>query len=206
MGRRGEAGTDHEVRRYRVAGRARAQGGGSAGPAGRGPHGQGVRQVRRGEARGEPGAWVGRRGPKRGAHYSGRVALLLVPEEAVSPGILGFMVVFAIGLALFFLIRSMNRHIGRIQAPREADIEQAEWERRQAARRRSGDPDAGGDAETDAAAAGDGTGAAGARGTGSSGAATSDEGTAGEEASGGRGRGDDEPGGGTSGGAEDAPR
>jgi hypothetical protein len=77
------------------------------------------------------------------------VALLLVPEDAVSPGILGFTLVFALGLALYFLIRSMNKHISRIKAPREDDLKQAEWERRQEESKRSatgddkGEPDDG---------------------------------------------------------------
>lgn len=74
-----------------------------------------------------------------GRHYSGNVPLLLVPEADVSPGILGFTVVFALGLALYFLIRSMNKHIGRIEAPREEDLKQAEWERQQAERKRAED-------------------------------------------------------------------
>lgn len=73
------------------------------------------------------------------------MALLLVPEDAVSPGILGFTLVFAIGLALYFLIRSMNKHIGRIKAPREADLKQAEWERRQEESKRSATGDDKGD-------------------------------------------------------------
>jgi hypothetical protein len=55
-----------------------------------------------------------------------------VDEDMVSPGLLGLLVVVALGVALVFLIRSMNKQISRIQAPREADLEQAEWDRRQA--------------------------------------------------------------------------
>ncbi|WP_160330457.1 hypothetical protein [Sphaerimonospora mesophila] len=33
------------------------------------------------------------------------------------PGILAFLVIAAIGLALFFLIKSMNRQIAKIQTP-----------------------------------------------------------------------------------------
>lgn len=81
--------------------------------------------------------------------------LALVPVEDVSPGILGFTVVFALGLTLYFLIRSMNKHISRIQAPSEKDLKQAEWERRQ-----SGRPGGADDADgTDGA----GTAAAGER-------------------------------------------
>lgn len=54
-------------------------------------------------------------------------------DDTVSPGVLGFGVFVALGVALFFLIRSMNKQIKKIQAPRAADMEQAEWERAQAA-------------------------------------------------------------------------
>lgn len=40
---------------------------------------------------------------------------LAVSEQQVSPGTLGFVVVALLGLALFFLIRSMNKHIKRIR-------------------------------------------------------------------------------------------
>ncbi|RAY14365.1 hypothetical protein DPM19_15485 [Actinomadura craniellae] len=62
------------------------------------------------------------------------VGPLAVPDdEAVSPGVLGFLVVVGIGLALVFLLRSMNKQMKKIQAPRDEDIKQAEWEARQAA-------------------------------------------------------------------------
>ncbi|HEY7484401.1 MAG TPA: hypothetical protein VH912_08040 [Streptosporangiaceae bacterium] len=56
---------------------------------------------------------------------------LAVNEDQVTPGVLGLLVVVALGVALFFLIRSMNKQMSRIQAPREEDLKQAEWERRQ---------------------------------------------------------------------------
>jgi hypothetical protein len=65
-------------------------------------------------------------------------ALAEVDEDTVSPGILGFLVVVALGLALFFLIKSMNKQISRIQAPREQDLKQAEWDQRQAKKRPPG--------------------------------------------------------------------
>jgi large-conductance mechanosensitive channel len=37
----------------------------------------------------------------------------------VSPGLLGFVVVAFLGLALFILIKSMNKQISKIQVPRE---------------------------------------------------------------------------------------
>jgi flagellar biosynthesis/type III secretory pathway M-ring protein FliF/YscJ len=56
--------------------------------------------------------------------------VLAVPEDKVSPGALGFVIVLALGVALFLLIRSMNKQIARIEAPSEEDLKQAEWERR----------------------------------------------------------------------------
>ncbi|MBC6457565.1 hypothetical protein [Actinomadura sp. HBU206391] len=59
-------------------------------------------------------------------------ALAGVDEDSVTPGVLGLLVVVALGLALVFLIKSMNKQISRIQAPREQDLKQAEWEQRRA--------------------------------------------------------------------------
>jgi len=39
---------------------------------------------------------------------------LAVSEQQVSPGVLGFCVVALLGLALFFLIRSMNKQMRKI--------------------------------------------------------------------------------------------
>jgi Na+-transporting methylmalonyl-CoA/oxaloacetate decarboxylase gamma subunit len=60
--------------------------------------------------------------------------VLAIPlnNDTVTPGFLGLGVVVVLGLVLFFLIRSMNKQISRIQAPKEADLKQAEWERREA--------------------------------------------------------------------------
>lgn len=52
-------------------------------------------------------------------------------EDQVTPGVLGFLIVVALGVALFFLVRSMNKQIAKIEAPSEEDLKQAEWERRQ---------------------------------------------------------------------------
>ena len=52
-------------------------------------------------------------------------------EDQVTPGVIAFFVVAALGLTLFFLIRSMNKQIARIQAPSEDELRQADWERRQ---------------------------------------------------------------------------
>jgi hypothetical protein len=58
--------------------------------------------------------------------------VLAVNENQVTPGVTAFLIVAALGVTLFFLIRSMNRQIGRIKAPSQDDLRQAEWERRQA--------------------------------------------------------------------------
>jgi hypothetical protein len=57
--------------------------------------------------------------------------VLAVNEDQVTPGVAAFLVVAALGVTLFLLIRSMNKRISRIQAPSEDDLRQADWERRQ---------------------------------------------------------------------------
>lgn len=57
--------------------------------------------------------------------------VLAVNEDQVTPGVTAFFVVAALGVTLFFLIRSMNKRIARIKAPHEEDLRQAEWESRQ---------------------------------------------------------------------------
>ena len=37
------------------------------------------------------------------------------PEELVTPGTIGFLVTFAVAVALVFLVRDMNRRVQRIQ-------------------------------------------------------------------------------------------
>ncbi|MCO5986937.1 hypothetical protein NE235_12575 [Actinoallomurus spadix] len=61
---------------------------------------------------------------------------LAVNEDQVTPGVVAFFIVAALGVTLFFLIRSMNRHIRRIEAPSEDELRQADWERRQKAQAR----------------------------------------------------------------------
>jgi hypothetical protein len=58
--------------------------------------------------------------------------VLAVNEDQVTPGVTAFLVVAALGVTLFFLVRSMNKRLSRIEAPREEDLRQAEWEQRQA--------------------------------------------------------------------------
>ncbi|WP_067135407.1 hypothetical protein [Microtetraspora malaysiensis] len=42
-------------------------------------------------------------------------------DLAIGPGLIGFIVVAAIGFALFFLIKSMNRQMGKIEVPYERE-------------------------------------------------------------------------------------
>jgi Na+-transporting methylmalonyl-CoA/oxaloacetate decarboxylase gamma subunit len=64
-------------------------------------------------------------------------------DDTVTPGFLGLGVVVVLGVILFFLVRSMNKQISRIQAPKEADLKQAEWERREAAKAERAEGDSG---------------------------------------------------------------
>lgn len=66
-------------------------------------------------------------------------AVLAVPDDSVAPGALGFVIVLALGVALYLLIRSMNKQIARIEAPSEEDIKQAEWERRRGQQQADGE-------------------------------------------------------------------
>ena len=45
--------------------------------------------------------------------------VLAVDESKVTPGVLGFLVVAALGVATYLLIRSMNRQIRRIDLPED---------------------------------------------------------------------------------------
>ncbi|MCO6006687.1 hypothetical protein NE236_17010 [Actinoallomurus purpureus] len=56
---------------------------------------------------------------------------LAVNEDQVTPGVVAFLVVAALGVTLFFLIRSMNKQIRKIEAPSEDELRQADWERQQ---------------------------------------------------------------------------
>jgi hypothetical protein len=55
-----------------------------------------------------------------GRWQTGYVTVLAAGD--VSPGVLGFAVVALIGLALYFLIKSMNKQMTKIQVPHEGDI------------------------------------------------------------------------------------
>lgn len=63
-------------------------------------------------------------------------ALIALPlnDDTVSPGFLGFGVFLVLLVATIFLIRSMSKQMKKIQAPREEDLRQREWERAQAAK------------------------------------------------------------------------
>ncbi|WP_157530540.1 hypothetical protein [Microtetraspora niveoalba] len=41
--------------------------------------------------------------------------------SAIGPGLLGFIIVAAIGFALFFLVKSMNRQMSKIELPYERE-------------------------------------------------------------------------------------
>ena len=43
-----------------------------------------------------------------------------VSPDTVTPGLLGFTVFALLGLALFLLIRSMNKHLRRVNVPDDA--------------------------------------------------------------------------------------
>lgn len=59
--------------------------------------------------------------------------LLAVSDSQVSPGALGFIVVAALGVIVFFLVRSMNKHLKKVDAARaeaaerEGDHAQPPW-------------------------------------------------------------------------------
>ncbi|MFG2085614.1 MULTISPECIES: hypothetical protein [unclassified Spirillospora] len=61
-----------------------------------------------------------------------QVGAIPLNDDTVSPGFLGFAVFLALVVATVFLIRSMGKQMKRIQAPREADLVQQEWERAEA--------------------------------------------------------------------------
>lgn len=60
-------------------------------------------------------------------------------DDTVSPGVLGFVVFLVLLAATIFLFRSMNKQMRKIQAPREADLKQQEWERAEAERKARGE-------------------------------------------------------------------
>lgn len=56
-----------------------------------------------------------------GVITSAPVSLLLsVDADEVKPGLLGLVVVLAMGVALFFLLRSLAKHLRRVDVDRDA--------------------------------------------------------------------------------------
>jgi flagellar biosynthesis/type III secretory pathway M-ring protein FliF/YscJ len=55
-------------------------------------------------------------------------------NDTVSPGVLGFVVFLALLVATALLIRSMTKHMKKIQAPSEEELKQQEWDRAQEAK------------------------------------------------------------------------
>jgi len=47
--------------------------------------------------------------------------LLAVEESEVAPGLTGFLVVLGLAVALFFLMRSLAKHLRRIDVDRDRD-------------------------------------------------------------------------------------
>lgn len=58
--------------------------------------------------------------------------LAVVDEDDVKPGLVGTLIVVGLAVSLFFLIRSMNKQIGKIQVPTDEEIELEELTRQQA--------------------------------------------------------------------------
>ncbi|MDP9848960.1 hypothetical protein [Streptosporangium lutulentum] len=50
------------------------------------------------------------------------IALDTAIKGEIGPGLVGFLVVAALGFALFFLIKSMRKHVDRIEVPSEAEL------------------------------------------------------------------------------------
>jgi hypothetical protein len=64
------------------------------------------------------------------AGWGGLVMAWAYPQAArpnsandIGPGVLGFLVVAAMGLGFFFLMRSMNKHLRRVRAVRDAGLQ-----------------------------------------------------------------------------------
>lgn len=58
--------------------------------------------------------------------------MIVLATGEVSPGLLGFVVVALLGFALYFLIKSMNKQMGKIEVPREAELEDKQLEDKKA--------------------------------------------------------------------------
>ncbi|GGK68865.1 hypothetical protein Sme01_14180 [Sphaerisporangium melleum] len=63
------------------------------------------------------------------AHVAAAAQGAAAAAAPIGPGLIGFLVVAAIGLALYFLVKSMNKQISKIQVPHEAELRKAEREK-----------------------------------------------------------------------------
>ncbi|WP_433245482.1 hypothetical protein ACQPYK_43505 [Streptosporangium sp. CA-135522] len=50
------------------------------------------------------------------------IALDTALQGDVSPGLMGFLIVAALGLALFLLVKSMRKQISKIEVPSESEL------------------------------------------------------------------------------------
>ncbi|MER7130387.1 hypothetical protein [Streptosporangium saharense] len=55
-------------------------------------------------------------------------------NDLVSPGLLGFLMVAALGLALYLLVKSMRRQISKIEVPSEAELRRQDQQDRDGAK------------------------------------------------------------------------
>ncbi|MFC4534315.1 hypothetical protein [Sphaerisporangium dianthi] len=60
------------------------------------------------------------------AHATAVQGAVAAPATPVGPGLIGFLVVAAIGVALYFLVKSMNKQMSKIEVPYEADLDKAD--------------------------------------------------------------------------------
>lgn len=51
---------------------------------------------------------------------------IAAPLSDAGPGLIAFLIVFAIGIALYFLVKSMNRNLAKIEVPYEDDVRRGE--------------------------------------------------------------------------------
>jgi hypothetical protein len=58
--------------------------------------------------------------------HGAELAAGTVSNNDVTPGVLGFLVVAGMGVILYFLLRSMNRHLRKIPPPPPEDGEDGE--------------------------------------------------------------------------------
>jgi len=52
------------------------------------------------------------------------IAFDIVTKGDVSPGLLGFLVIAAMGFALYLLVKSMRKQISRIEVPSEDELKE----------------------------------------------------------------------------------